>query len=239
VSDVRIGAGAVDQVMVVDFEGGDFFAPHYSSIPIRTARHWAVAGGDAMPYASTVRALASLLSLALIVFGGAVAQAEPKPRLEMHRSGVSADDGSGWHSAVSTKGSFSIRLPIPFNDFTSYDDSSKEAVHAIGGKSTEGIKFAAFQLPITAKTPDDLNTIPKSLAANRANKVSDVSRQTQDGADTISFSVATATSGSYFRCIRTKDALYMLSIEFPNAYRETVAVMKDTFFASFKLKGSS
>jgi hypothetical protein len=190
-----------------------------------------------MPYASTFRPLASLLSLALIAFAGAVAQAEP--RIEMHRSAVSADDGSGWHSAVSTRGSFSIRLPIPFNDFTSYDDSGSQVVHAIGGKSSEGIKFAAFQLPITAKTPDDLNTIPKSLAANRANKVSDVNRQTQDGVDTISFSVATATSGSYFHCVRTKDALYMLSIEFPNAYREPATAVKDGFFGSFKLKGNS
>jgi len=190
-----------------------------------------------MSYASTFRPLASLLSLALIVFAGAIARAEP--RMEMHRSAVSADDGSGWHAAVSTKGSFSIRLPIPFNDFTTYDDSGNQAVHAIGGKSSEGIKFAAFQLPITAKTPDDLNTIPKSLSASRANKVSDVSRQTQDGADTISFSVANSTSGSFVHCIRTKNALYMLSIEFPNAYREPAAAMKDAFFASFKLKGSS
>jgi hypothetical protein len=31
----------------------------------------------------------------------------------------------------------------------------------------------------------------------------------------------------------------MLSIEFPNAYREVVASMKDKFFRSFKLKGKS
>ncbi|MCP1841482.1 hypothetical protein ACVIHI_005596 [Bradyrhizobium sp. USDA 4524] len=42
----------------------------------------------------------------------ALAPAEPK--LEMHRAGVSADDGSGRHLAVSSKGSFSVLLPIPF-----------------------------------------------------------------------------------------------------------------------------
>lgn len=49
---------------------------------------------------------------------GVTATAHARPKLEMHRVGVSADDGSGWHLAVSSKGSFSIRLPIPFNDFT-------------------------------------------------------------------------------------------------------------------------
>ena len=184
------------------------------------------------------RLLVTVFSSALIVFASATANAQ-QPKLEMHRVGVSADDGTGWHSAVSTKGAFSIRLPIPFNDFTTHDAREGQVSHAVGGKSSEGIKFMAVEMPVTAKTPGDLGAIPKSFSSNPANKVSDVSRQTKEGADILSFSVTGPSSTAHFRYIKVKGMLYTLSIEFPNAHREAVAAMKDKFFGSFKLKGKS
>lgn len=184
-----------------------------------------------------LRLVAALLASAAIVLACATANAQPK--LEMHRVGVSADDGSGWHAAASTKGAFSIRVPIPFNDFTTRDERTGEVSHAIGGKSSEGIKFAAVEIPVTAKTPADLGAIAKSFSSNPVNKVSDVSRQTKDGAETMSFSVDGPASSAHFRYIKVKGTIYTLSIEFPNAYRDTVAPMKDKYFASFKLKGKS
>ena len=189
-------------------------------------------------HASFFRLFATVLSSAVIILACATAKAQ-QPNVEMHRVGVSADDGSGWHPAVSTKGAFSIRVPIPFNDFTIHDASTGEESHAIGGKSSEGIKFLAVELPITARTPDDLGAIPKSFASNPANKVFDESRQTKDGVDTMSFSVTRPASAVHVRYIKVKGMLYVLSIEFPDAYREAVAAMKDKFFGSFKLKGES
>jgi hypothetical protein len=175
-------------------------------------------------------------SLALVICACAMADAQ-QPKLEMHRAGVSADDGSGWHPAVSTKGSFAIRSPIPFNDFTTHDTNTGEMSHVVGGKSSEGIKFMAVESPVTARTPTDLAAIPKSFSSNPANKVSDLSRSTKDGADILSFSVTNAVSTAHFRYIRTKTALYTLTIECPNAHREVVAAKKDQFFGSFRLKG--
>ena len=187
---------------------------------------------------SMLRLFAKVFSSALIVLACATAQAQ-QPKLEMHRVGVNADDGSGWHQAVSTKGAFSVRVPIPFNDFTTYDAVTGEVSNALGGKSSEGIKFTAVEMLVTAKTPADLGAIPKSFSSNPANRVSDVSRQTKDGVDSLSFSVTGPTSTAHFRYIKVGGLLYTLSIETPNAYREAVAAMKDKFFASFKLKGKS
>lgn len=183
---------------------------------------------------SILRLLASVLSLALIVSTSATAE----PKLEMHRVGVNVGDGSGWYPAVSTKGSFSVLLPIRFNDFTTSDPSTDEVTHVVGGKSSEGIKFTAVELPVTAKTVD-FAAIPKSLSSNPANNVSDVSRNTKDDVDNLFFSVATSAMTAHFRYIRMKDTLYILAIEYPNAYRELVAEKKDKFFGSFKLKGKS
>ena len=184
---------------------------------------------------SILRLLASVLSLALIVSTSATAE----PKLEMHRVGVNVDDGSGWYPAVSTKGSFSILLPIPFNDFTTSDPGTDEVSHVVGGKSSEGIKFMAVELPVTDKTPVDLAAIPKSFSSDPANKVSDVSRNTKDDVDDLSFSVANSATTVHVRYIRMKGTLYALTIEYPNAYRDVVAGKKDKFFESFKLKGKS
>ena len=37
--------------------------------------------------------------------------------MEMHRMQAMAPLGDGWHRASSTKGGFSVELPLPFNDF--------------------------------------------------------------------------------------------------------------------------
>ena len=173
---------------------------------------------------------AILLAMPAVVFA--------QPKLEMHRVGVSADDGSGWHLAVSSGGSFSVLLPIPFNDFTTRDTAG-ETTFVVGGKSSEGIKFAAVELPAGGKTPPDLASIPKSLASNPANKVSDVSRITRNDADILTLTLADGSKTLYMRCIQTKGARYTLTIEFPNAHRELVAATKDKFFESFKVKAKA
>ena len=185
---------------------------------------------------SMLRLFATILALVLAVSTAATAE----PKLEMHRVGVNLDDGSGWCPAVSTKGSFSILMPIPFNDFTTRDSvTDVMLLHGIGGKSSEGIKFTAVEMPVMAKTPVDLAAIPKSFTSNAANQVSDVSRTTRDDVDSLSFSVANATTTAHMRYIKMKDALYTLTIECPNAYRDLVAERKDKFFESFKLKAKS
>src|SRR5258708_37417286 len=123
--------------------------------------------------ASILRSLARVVLLALMILASAVAQAQ-QPKLEMHRLGVNADDGSGWHPAVSTKGSFSILMPIPFNDFTTRDAGTGEVTHAVGGKSSEGIKFAAVWAPLTSKTPQRHRGLPPAFSVTTAHKGSEI-----------------------------------------------------------------
>ena len=99
--------------------------------------------------------------------------------------------------------------------------------------------FTAVELPVTAKTPADLAAIPKSFSSNPANKVSGVSRNTKDDVDNLSFSVANSATTAHIRYIRMKGTLYIMTIEYPNAYRDAVAGKKDKFFGSFKPKGKS
>jgi hypothetical protein len=182
-----------------------------------------------------MRAFMSALLLIALLLWPLPVEAE-QPKLEMHRLGVNVGDGSGWYLARSTKGSFSVRLPIPFNDFTTYDASTGSASFVVGGKSSEGVKFAAVETLITAATAD-LDSIPKPFASNPSNKVSNVTRNTRDGVDTLSFAVDGPSSGGYFRYIRTKERMYILTIEYPEAHRDLAAASKEKFFASFEFGG--
>ena len=69
--------------------------------------------------------------------------------------------------------------------------------------------------------------------------MSDVSRNTTDDVDNLFFSVANPATTAHFRYIRMNGMLYILTIEYPTAYRNVVAEKKDKFFESFKLKGKS
>lgn len=183
------------------------------------------------------RFIAHVFVIVVAIALSAVTHAEPK--LEMHRVGVKADDGSGWNTAISTDGSFAVLMPIPFNDFTTRDAATGETSYVIGGKSTEGIKFVALELAPGGKPPPDLASIPQAMAATAGNKVSDVTRSSKDGADVLSLTVVTPEVTLYMRGIQLQGVRYLLSIELPNAHRELVAKFKDRFFDSFKLKTKS
>ena len=189
---------------------------------------------------SIVRPFALFLPLLLVTLPGVTARAQ-QPKLEMHRAGVDSKDPSGWHLAVSTKGSFSVRMPIPFNDFTVRSTDPKtgeEVTHVIGGKSSEGIKLTAVETPsAAAKSAPGLDKILTDFSAKPRSKVSDVQRAAKGDVDTLSFSVSGAQTSAHIRYIKTKSATYVLTIEFPNANRDDVAGVREEFFGSFKTVG--
>jgi len=187
---------------------------------------------------SIVRLFALFLPLALVMLPAVAARAQ-QPKLEMHRTGVVGTDPSGWHLAVSTKGSFSVRMPIPFNDLTVRSTDAKtgeEVTHVIGGKSTEGIKLSAVEMPASAKSAPSLEKILADFSAKPGNKVSDVQRAAKGDADTLSFSVSGTQTSAHVRYIKTKSAMYSLTVEFPNAHRNDVVGVREEFFGSFKTK---
>ena len=187
---------------------------------------------------SVVRLFALFLLPAPVMLPAIAARAQ-QPKLEMHRAGVVTKDPSGWHLAVSTKGSFSVRMPIPFNDFTvrsTGPTTGEEVTHVIGGKSTEGIRMSAVEIPALAKSATSLEKILADFSAKPGNKVSDVQRAAKGDVDTLSFSVSGAQTSAHVRYIKTKSATYSLTIEFPNAHRNDVAGIREEFFGSFKIK---
>jgi hypothetical protein len=159
---------------------------------------------------------------------------------EIHRKSVDALDTGGWQPAVSTKGHFSIRVPVTFNDFTIHGEDEnigEMVVHVIGGRSDDGVRFTVTE---TVRTPrmknPDIGELAADFGKKPGTKVADIAQESKDGADRISFSVTGLASSAYMQMIKTETALYSLMLEFPNAKRSKAAQVKGAFFDSFKLK---
>src|SRR5262245_55810108 len=84
-------------------------------------------------------------ALCLAVLAGAAAAQERK----MHRVQAGELDASGWTTAKSTEGRFSVRMPLKFNDFTvteSKPDTPVKRAFTVGARSSEKIAFVATRL---------------------------------------------------------------------------------------------
>jgi len=163
-----------------------------------------------------------------------------QPTTEFHRQNVETLDKDGWQPAVSTKGDFSIQIPVMFNDFTIHADDEnvgKMMVHVIAGRSTEGLKFTVTEMPFTPRMKNPkIADIAGDFKNKPGTKVSDIVQGTRDGAERLSFSVTGGKTSAYMQVIKTKTALYTLALEFPNAERDLASDVRSGFLDSFKLK---
>ena len=181
----------------------------------------------------------AVLLLALPL-ASAVPSIAASPTTEIHRKSVDALDTAGWQPAVSTKGQFSVRLPVAFNDFTIRTEDKnigEMVVHVIGGRSDEGVKFTVTETPFTPRMNEsDISRLAADFGNEPGTKVFDIARDFKDGAERVSFLVTGPASSAYMQVIKTKTALYNLTLEFPNAKRSKVMPVKGAFFNSFTLK---
>jgi hypothetical protein len=162
------------------------------------------------------------------------------PTTEIHRKSVDALDRAGWQPAESTKGHFSVRVPVRFNDFTIHaadENIGETVVHVIGGRSDEGVRFTVTETPFTPRMKNpDIGELATGFGNTPGTKVSDIAQDSKDGAERVSFLVTGPASSAYMQVIKTDTALYSLTLEFPNAKRSRAAQVKGAFFDSFALK---
>jgi len=161
-----------------------------------------------------------------------------EPRMEMHRVQATTKDSSGWYLAASTHGTFSILMPIPFNDFTVTEDDPKVGkvkIHTVGAKRAEGIKFSATETPIFAgRSPTNLAVFPQQFS-KPGQKVSDIDTSAFAGYPSVSFSVKGQSSGAYMRHVKTPKSLIVLVLEYPKDQAKAAEEFRSTFMSSLKI----
>lgn len=161
-----------------------------------------------------------------------------EPKMEMHRIQATTKDPSGWYLAASTHGTFSVLIPIPFNDFTVADDDPKVGnikTYIVGAKSAEGIKFSATETPIIAgRSPTNLASFPQQFS-KPGHKVSDIDTSLFAGYPSVSFSVKGPSSGAYMRHVKTSKSVILVILEYPKDQTKTAEGFRSTFLSSLKI----
>jgi hypothetical protein len=175
--------------------------------------------------ASMIRLAASFLLIA----GLAVAPAQAEQIV--HRTAVPAGE------AISTGGSFSVRMPVAFADIeVVVDDGGKgrEVAHLITGRSPDGLKFVATEISVSGE-PKPLTAIVDSMKARPGAVVSDVVQTKTADMETISLASADPKAGVFMRIIRTQTKGYTLIVEYPVDAKERANAARTEFFDSFKM----
>ncbi len=166
-------------------------------------------------------------AIVLTAFAASAARAEPI----VHRSGVTAGE------AIPTEGSFSVVFPIAFNDveIRAEDPAAPTLVtHLLTGLNSEGLRVSAMELS-GPKYAAPIDSLMEAARARPGTTVSDVTRSQPGDLETLSFSLTEPRGGSYFKLIRSRNTQYTLVIQFPEAMRDKATLLKDGYFASFRL----
>jgi len=157
----------------------------------------------------------------------------------MHRQAAGKLDASGWTTADSTLGGFSVRLPLPFNDFTVAGSPSEGEVgktFVVGAKSIEGVKFSA------ARTEYRNSGAVRSYFARIesgnafAGKAARVEQRLVQGRKAVDVSMNDDASFGYFRYVLLDGSLITMVVEVPAASRDLISsAMVQTFFDSLRV----
>lgn len=163
--------------------------------------------------------------------------ASAKSQMSMHRVQAETPGDDGWFLAKSTEGSFSIQLPIPFNDFTvsaTDSNSSPVKVYGVGSKSSEGLKFSVAETPVlTGETQTDLEELVAGLR-NSEQTVSEQVKGTYADCPSVSAVITRQKSGAFVRYIRAPKCLYAIILEFPIEHQTDARELRARFFDSLK-----
>jgi len=158
--------------------------------------------------------------------------------MTMHRVQAGTPEDDGWYTACSTNGAFSVRLPIPFNDFTApATDDGKERCFVLGAKSSEGVKFSAVRLPILKPRKSIHDFLLESVHGLESKGIPTEKHFVEiDGRECVDYTVKNGRSGAFFRVIGLTDGSVVMTVEYPvNANSDTIRQAATKFFASAKI----
>jgi hypothetical protein len=170
--------------------------------------------------------------LAALVFAAIVAAPATGQAQTVYRKDIPAG------VATPTNGTFSIRFPITFSDveLKAEDPPAPPAiVRMVTGLDSDGVRLSATETPMLGLEPRPMEDFMEAMRQRPGAAVSDVHRESKDGMEILSFTLAEASGGYFFHVIRANKTQYLQVIQFPEAARAQAAAVRDDFFNSFKI----
>ena len=155
----------------------------------------------------------------------------------MHRVQAGNPGVDGWYDAASTEGSFAVKLPGPFNDFTfeSPNDFGKRSkTYAVGLKTAEGLRFSVIE---RVAAPGDPCPSPTDFAEKFRDSMTNAPRFTTiNGFEAVQFNAIQGKEGTYIRYIKIPDRSVIMTLEYPRSQETLAAQVSDVFLMSLELK---
>ena len=174
----------------------------------------------------------------MVFAAAAFAQALP-PGMTMHRVQAGEADASGWMVAASTRGGFSVSLPLKFNDFTVAESDPKAAVlhtHVVGSRSQEGIKFSASRL-VYRKGAESakhyFSRFEKGHVGAKPERLESLRIGERRAVDLV---LRSASTVAYQRVVLLESDLLLLVLETPHSHESTAREYVAPFFDSLRIK---
>lgn len=154
----------------------------------------------------------------------ATAQALPEG-MTMHRMLAGNPDSTGWTDARSTRGGFSVRMPLKFNDFTMRmpdREAHLAMMFGVGAKSSEGVKIAAQRFVYRKKDAAAHFFSRVQGGTGFKTKPKNVKAHNFQGRPAVDLELANEGATGYLRYVLMDDSLIYLIVEVPNGARALV-----------------
>ncbi len=162
------------------------------------------------------------------------------PGPTMHQVRAGTPDKSGWITAESTYGRFSVKVPAPFNDFTVEDAdaaSPMKKAEAVGCTTAEGIKFSAAKC--FYKSPFGAAAQWEKMKGGRGMGLATVVPSRVNGHEALDFGdgrlLADAPTNGRSRAVLVGGELYLLTVEWPVEREALAKPLVPTFLDSLAL----
>jgi len=162
------------------------------------------------------------------------------PGMTMHRLQAGEPDASGWLTAASTEGGFSVRLPLKFNDVTLLESDPKAPTlrtFTVGAKSQQGIKFSATRI-VYRKGADSAKYFFSRFEKGQdlGSTPENVTPHSIGGRRTVNLTLKKASAVSYQRAVLLDSDLLLTIVESPRSYDATAHQLAVSFFDSLVVR---
>ncbi len=155
----------------------------------------------------------------------------------MNRKQAGVADKDGWFPAHSEGGGFDVRLPVPYNDFTTSAQTKDGATivsNTIGGRSAEGARFMAncFRRSDGQVSAD----WAASVAASFAQKDAHVEQTpvTMPGGSGLQIRVVSPARGRFqARFISSRNSMCQITVEYQGSGQPVIESAARVFLDSF------
>ena len=160
------------------------------------------------------------------------------PGVTMHRTQAGTPDSSGWITARSTEGHFSVRLPHKFNDSTTSAIRSDEPVmraFAIGTASPEGIRFSVSRFVYRQGAESARHYFAQVQNQGAPVIAKSVIRHTFDHKPAADLMMNTATHSAQLRLVLAEPDLLLMIVDYPHSAAATAEKYVKPFFDSLSI----